>query len=135
VIREAENDEREIEAVVRDYYDGWYDGDADRMRRAVHPGLAKRAPLAALQAFRPDIQGDPDSFDEDTARSMIDATAQGIGKTRAGTPEDRAIDIEIEDVYQWIASVTVRSPIYHEYLHLVRTSDGWRIANALWQRT
>ena len=135
MIREAENDEREIEAVVRDYYDGWYDGDADRMRRAVHPGLAKRAPLAALQAFRPDIQGDPDSFDEDTARSMIDATAQGIGKTRAGTPEDRAIDIEIEDVYQWIASVTVRSPIYHEYLHLVRTSDGWRIANALWQRT
>ena len=29
----------------------------------------------------------------------------------------------------------VRSPNYHEYVHLVRTSDGWRIANALWQGT
>jgi hypothetical protein len=29
----------------------------------------------------------------------------------------------------------VRSPIYHEYLHVVRTSQGWKIANALWQRT
>jgi hypothetical protein len=24
---------------------------------------------------------------------------------------------------------------YHEYLHLVRTGEGWRIANALWQFT
>jgi Putative lumazine-binding len=25
--------------------------------------------------------------------------------------------------------------IYHEYLHLVRTREGWKIANALWQLT
>jgi hypothetical protein len=28
--------------------------------------------------------------------------------------------------------VLVRSEPYHEYLHLVRTHDGWKIANALW---
>ena len=130
-----ESDERDIDAVVHDYYEGWYEGDAERMRRAVHPGLAKRAPLAALQAFRPDIGGDPDSLDEDTADTMIDATARGAGTTRATSAEERAIEVIVEDVYGWIATVTVHSPIYYEYLHLARTSDGWRIVNALWQRT
>ena len=132
--RDRMADEGEIKSVVHDYYEGWYEGDAERMRGALHPGLAKRAPLAAIQAFRPDIQGDPDSLDEDTSDTMIDATTRGVGTTRAASPEERAIEVVIEDVYQWIASVTVRSPIYHEYLHLARTSDGWKIVNALWQR-
>jgi hypothetical protein len=130
-----DTDEREIDAVVHDYYEGWYEGDAERMRRSVHPALAKRAPLAALQAFRADIAVDPDSLDEDTAQTMIDATAKGVGTTRATSAGERAIEVVVEDVYGWIASVTVRSPIYHEYLHLARTSNGWRIVNALWQRT
>ena len=44
-------------------------------------------------------------------------------------------DIDVEDVHEDIASVTVRSAVYREYLHLVRTAEGWRIANALWQPT
>ena len=66
---------------------------------------------------------------------MVEATARGVGAKRATTPEDRAIEVEIDDAYQWIASVTVRSSVYREYLHLVRTSQGWKIVNALWQRT
>src|SRR5207302_38121 len=84
------------DAVVHDYFEGWYEGDAERMRRAVHPGLAKRAPLAALQAFRPDIGGDPDSLYEDTADTMIDATARGVGTTRATSAEERAIEVIVE---------------------------------------
>jgi hypothetical protein len=38
-------------------------------------------------------------------------------------------------VYGSIASVVVRSPVYREYLHLVRTDDGWKILNALWDWT
>ena len=34
-----------------------------------------------------------------------------------------------------IASATVHSAVYHEYLHFVRARDGWKIANALWQLT
>ena len=33
-------DEEQIAAVVRDYYESWYEGDAERMRRALHPNLA-----------------------------------------------------------------------------------------------
>ena len=63
---------------------------------------------------------------------MLELTAAGAG-LEAGA--DRRLDVEIEDVYGDIASVTVRSAVYHEYLHLVRTREGWKIANALWRPT
>jgi Putative lumazine-binding len=57
-----------ITQTARDYFEGWFDGDAVRMERALHPAPAKRG----------------------------------------------------------------REQIYHEYLHLVRTTEGWKIVNALW---
>jgi Putative lumazine-binding len=132
---DVETERQAVVATVHDYFDGWYSGDADRMRRALHPALAKRAPIAALLESGHVADGDPDSLDEDTRDTMVEAAAKGIGTTRVRTPEERAFDVEVVDLYHWIATVVVRSPIYHEYLHLVRTSEGWRIANALWQRT
>ena len=35
------------DAIVRvalDYFEGWFDGDAARMERTLHPDLAKRSP-------------------------------------------------------------------------------------------
>jgi hypothetical protein len=37
-------------------------------------------------------------------------------------------------LYDGIATVTVYSGIYREYLHLVQTADGWKILNALYTR-
>jgi hypothetical protein len=65
-----------------------------------------------------------------TAERMLELTGHGEGR---GDGADRRLDVEIEDVHDDIASVTVRSVPYREYLHLVRTSDGWKIANALWR--
>jgi Putative lumazine-binding len=103
---------------VRDYFEGWYDGDVARMERALHPGLAKRAPKG-------------DSLDETTAAWMIDATARGAGSRN--DPDQRRLEIAAVDVYDRIATVTVHGPIYVEYLHLVGAEDGWRIVNALWE--
>jgi hypothetical protein len=55
-------------------------------------------------------------------------TAAGVGKPDAG-----AIEITIADVGEEIASVTVLGGPYHEYVHLVRTADGWKVANAIWE--
>ena len=41
-------------------------------------------------------------------------------------------DITVNDVYDQIATLTVRSAIYREYLQLVKTAEGWRILNALY---
>ena len=33
----------EVTRTVEDYFLGWYDADSERMRRALHPDLAKRS--------------------------------------------------------------------------------------------
>jgi hypothetical protein len=107
-----------ITRTVLDYFQGWFEGDVRRMERALHPQLAKHA-----------LKAD-DSLDVTTAAWMIDATAEGRGK-RDGVE----IDVEVVEIYGDIATAIVRSTVYREYLHLVRTTDGWKIANALWQKT
>jgi ketosteroid isomerase-like protein len=114
-------DEELITQTVLDYFEGWFDGDSARMERAVHPDLVKRAP-----------GDDASSLGITTAEQMVQMTALGEGKTVA---KDRRIEVLVQDVYQDVASVLVHSVPYHEYLHLVRTRDGWRIANALWRPT
>jgi hypothetical protein len=110
-------DEHAIKETVTDYFEGWFEGDATRMERAVHPRLAKRSPA--------DI-----GRDEDTAQTMIDATKAGRGTRHPA--EKRGIEIDVKEIYGSIATVVVHSEVYREYLHLVRTDDGWKIVNALW---
>ena len=111
-----------IEACVRDYFEGWFEGDPVRMERALHPELAKRC--YAQTVDRAPV------LDTDTAAEMIEATRAGAGRNRAG---GRPLVIEIVDAGAGIASVIVRSEHYREYLHLVDTTDGWKIVNALWR--
>ncbi len=107
-----------ITQTVLDYYEGWFDSDAVRMERALHPDLVKRR--------------SGDELGTTTKQRMIELTERGEGK---GDGADRQVDVTVEDVYEEIASVTVRTAPYYEYLHLVRTSEGWRIANVLWRAT
>jgi hypothetical protein len=105
-----------IEDTVRDYFEGWYDADPERMARALHPMLAKRTQ-------------DDGSVRSTTKERMVVLTAAGEGR-----PDglDRRLEISVVDVHADVATVVVRSSAYREYLHLVRTDDGWRIVNALW---
>ena len=131
----AGDEEAAIVQAVLDYFEGWFEGDAVRMERALHPELAKRSLGGDRRWWGEGEEGplDYEGLDDTTADWMIDATARGVGKTRlTGDPR---IQVDVVEVYDTIASVTVRSAIYREYLHLVRTRNGWKIANALWQRT
>ena len=112
------SDEAAVVATARDYFEGWFDGDVARMARALHPNLVKRRGGEELGIT--------------TRERMLELTRAGEGKADAA---DRTLDVEVEDIYRDVASVTVRSAVYHEYLHLVRTRDGWKIANALWHFT
>jgi hypothetical protein len=113
-------DEEAIAGCILDYFEGWFEGDPERMRRALHPGLAKRTPLG-------------EGLDEDTAQGMVDLTAAGAGRKHDSA--DRRLDVRVVEVYGDIATATVDSNVYREYLHLVRTERGWRIVNALWAPT
>lgn len=109
-----------ITAVVREYFEGWFEGDAARMDRALHPDLVKRWPG----------EDHGSSLGITTKDRMLELTALGEGRDAVG---DGTLDVTVEDICQDIATVTVVGGVYHEYLHLVRTREGWKIANALWR--
>jgi hypothetical protein len=115
-----------IVATARDYFEGWFDGDAERMERALHPALAKRS-LRQVEPADPQLRSV-------TKEQMVAWTAQGEGKTH-DPAAGRRIDVELVDLHGNIASAVVRSDVYREYLHLVRTDEGWKIVNALWHYT
>lgn len=117
-------DREGIELAVRDYFEGWYGGDADRMARALHPDLAKRS-------FAQD-RDRTQAVDHTTAAEMIDLTRAGAGRTRAQAATAPP-EIAIVAVSSGMASVHAASGPYIEYLHLVKTADGWRILNAIWR--
>ena len=117
------DDAAAIEACLRDYFEGWFDGDAVRMDRALHPELAKHA--LGQDANR------SDRLDLTTRDEMVEATRQALGRQR--DQPDRAIRIEIASVSGDIASAIVHSAVYVEYALLARTSTGWRITSTLWR--
>jgi putative lumazine-binding protein len=111
-------DREAVVAAALDYFKGWFEGEEVRMDRALHPNLVKRRAGEELGIT--------------TKERMLELTRRGEGRQDAA---DRRLDVEVTGLYGDIASATVRSAVYHEYLHLVRTRDGWKIANALWQPT
>jgi Putative lumazine-binding len=104
-----------IARAVHDYFEGWYDADVARMGRALHPDLVKRSPAEDDGAIL-------------TRAVMLQTCAEGEGSRVAG----RWLTIDITDVCGDIASAVVRSAPHREYLHLIRTGGGWKIADALW---
>jgi ribosomal protein S12 methylthiotransferase accessory factor YcaO len=121
-VEERTTAEAAIVSAVLDYFEGWFDGDAERMERALHPGLAKRS-----------LEKDGRTLNETSAEWMNDATARGVGRER--DPGDRRIEVEVNDIHGTIANATVRSAVYREYVQLVQTTEGWKIVNTLWEWT
>jgi hypothetical protein len=106
-----------VEATARDYIDGWYSGDVERMDRSLHAELVKRSADKESDGLRPV-----------TRARMVELTAGGGGN--APDAESRVV---VDDVSDGIASVRVLSPDYVDYLHLVKAPDGWKIANVLFR--
>ncbi|HEU0244897.1 MAG TPA: nuclear transport factor 2 family protein [Candidatus Limnocylindrales bacterium] len=113
-----------IRATIADYYLGWYDADADRMARALHPELAKRGWIGDAEGAL--------VLTSDTRETMVEGARQGRGRT--ADPDRRGYTLGAIEVHGDIASANVYAVPYVDYLHLVRTDDGWRIINALWCR-
>jgi len=116
------SNEDAVRSVVMDYVEGWFEGDAGRMKRALHPELVKRCR---------GIEGDdPDALETLSAQEMIDATADGWGRREDAA--DRRIEIRIDHLSGGIASVQCSCHRYVDLLHLIDMPDGWKIVNAAW---
>jgi Putative lumazine-binding len=110
-----------IERAARDYYEGWFEGDSDRLARCLHPKLAKR------NVDQPDREDSP--IDENDWDSMVNGAREGRGTRHRGT----AFEVTILDTTANMASVRVEGGPYVDLLHVARFGDSWRIVNVLWE--
>ena len=111
-----------IRQAAMDYIEGWYTADAERMQRALHPDLAKRA-------LDIDKQGRNWLYSS-SADGLIRATRLGMGSDIP--PERRWSKVEVLDIDGNLASVKLSSTKLVDYMHLVRWDGGWKIINVLW---
>src|SRR5262245_40416630 len=87
-----------IRAAALDYIEGWYEGDAARMEKALHPELAKRI-------VNTDAASGKSRLDSMSAMTLVQYTRAGGGRK---TPKEAQMkDVTILDRYQNAAVVKV----------------------------
>lgn len=121
---QAPADAEAIRQAAHDYIDGWYEGNAERMERSLHPELAKRI-------VRTDPRTGESRLDQMGALTLVHRTRAGAGtKTPA---QRRQKDVTILDVFENAASVKVVAADWIDYLHLAKYNGRWVIVNVLWE--
>jgi hypothetical protein len=120
----SETDKSAIKQTALDYIEGWYEGNAERMERALHPELAKRI-------VRTNPQNGQSRLDQMSALTLVQGTRRGGGKQ---TPKDKQQkDVIILDVYGNTASVKIIASDWIDYLHIAKSNGRWVIVNVLWE--
>ena len=112
------NDREEIELVVLNYIEGWYEANADKMQKALHSDLVKRKFVSLKEIWQVDTKW------------MLQATKEGKGSIP--NPPAGKKQMTILDLADKMASVKLISEKFIDYLHLVKIGRKWSIVDALW---
>jgi hypothetical protein len=116
-------DSAAIRQTALDYIEGWYEGNAERMERALHPDLAKRI-------VNMDQRGRP-LLGHQSAMTLVQNTRRGGGKDTP--PAERRTGVRILDIFVSTASVRVDADRWIDYLHVTKWNGRWVIINVLWE--
>jgi hypothetical protein len=117
-------DRAAIKQAALDYIEGWYEGNAERMERSLHPELAKRIVLTDAKTGRSRLE-------QMSALTLVQGTRTGHGKK---TPLDKQQkDVTILDLYENSACVKVVAADWIDYLHVAKFNGKWVIVNVLWE--
>ena len=112
-----------IQATAMDYIEGWYEGDASRMERAIHPDLAKRIVM-------PQPDGLP-RVEHMGAQHLVQMARSAYGKHTPKENQEKVV--QILDVFGKAASVKITAADWVDYLHLGFVNGHWVIVNVLWE--
>ena len=116
-------DEAGIRAAALDYIESYYEGNAERMERALHPHLAKRI-------ARTDASGHT-RLDQMSALELVQIIRTGSGKN---IPKEKQVkNVTILDVFGSSASVRAEMLEWVDYMHLAKVNGQWKIVNVLWE--
>ena len=114
-----------IRQAALDYIEGWFEGNAERMDRALHPQLAKRLLEVVSQTGQ-------ERFTHLTKDQMVEFTKRGGGNR---VPADkRNIKVTVLDTTKTMAVVRTDCSQFIDYLTLAKGAGGqWKIVNVLWE--
>lgn len=116
-------DSAAIRRAALDYIEGYYEGNGERMERALHPELAKRIVRTTPQGRS--------NLGQMSALTLIQGTR--AGGEQDIPPAQRQQDVTIFDIYQNAASAKIVASSWIDYLHLARWNGRWVIVNVLWE--
>ena len=120
VAQEPGSVEAALVAAARDYIDGFAAADTARVRRSVHPDVAKRL-----------VSGTTMPLSNQTADMLVGMT--GMVRASANPPVTPADSIRIIAREGNMAMVRIGAPMWVDYLQLGRFGDRWQIVNVLWE--
>lgn len=119
----SEADKTAIKETALDYAEGWYEGNAERMERALHADLAKRI-------ARKDDKGNS-RLENMSAMTLVQVTRRGFGKQ---TPKDQQQkDVTILDQMENSAVVKLVMRDWVDYMQMAKINNRWVIVNVLWE--
>jgi hypothetical protein len=121
--RVEDPDAKAIRQTALDYIEGWYEGNVERMTRALHPELVKRILVAEHGATRIEGMG---------ASKLIAGVRAGYGKD---TPKDKQLkEVTILDRFENAAAVKIVASDWIDYLQVGKVDGRWVIINVLWEK-
>ena len=120
---QSKSDADLIKQAALDYIEGWYEGDAARMERALHPDVAKRI-------VRVDQRG-RHSLGQLSAMGLVQATRENGGKDIPKEKQQK--DVTVLDIFGNTASAKIVASSWIDYLHLAKWHGRWVIVNVLWE--
>ncbi len=120
----CQKDVEEVRQAVLDYIEAAYQVDPSRMKRSVHPDLAKLGFVQEAGTYHGYRM---------TFASLLETAATFNKDGRI--PPDAPKVITVFEVLDQIASAKVEAWWGIDYLHLAKYDGRWMIINVLWQTT
>jgi hypothetical protein len=114
-----------VERAAFDYLEAFYEGDADKIRRSVHPEVVKYGFWSEDDGAT--YAGEPMSFQE-----MIDY-ANNVRERGSQPPASAPKEVHLLDVQDQTAAVKVVAWWGQDYLQLAKYDGQWKIVHVLWQ--
>ena len=120
----SEADIKGVEAAILDYVEGVYEADPDRIRRSVHPDLAKFG--FARNSADDEYRVIPMTFDQ-----LVELA--GEYNADGHIPADAPKKIVVLDVLDQTAAAKLTASWGVDYFHLAKYDGRWQIVHVLWQ--
>jgi hypothetical protein len=118
-------DSAAIRSTALDYVEGWYEGNPQRMARALHPELVKRIVVNDTATKQSVLQNMG-------ATALINGTRHGYGKSTPKERQEKAVTIL--DIFGNASSAKAVMADWIDYMQLAKVNGRWVIVNVLWEK-